>query len=125
MNSILDASNSFYNYSTNLCNTKDENANNDDKEEKGKVTGTVGIRRGNYICEYEVFEDGSRKFLLKIPIEKEDDNKNIQKTESNKCQENHKNQLGLISEYKENIRNASYKLNDKKDSLKDLIKMAY
>lgn len=121
MGSICAVNNNINYYSVETQNTKDEKNEDNKQNEESKAKGTIGIRRGNYIYEYEVYEDGSKKFLLKIPVEKEE-SKNDTITLGDK---NKKNQLEVINDYKENIRSAAGKLTGEHDSLKDLIKMAY
>lgn len=125
MNRIEAVNNIINFYSTDTCSKTNGKDDGDDKQEseKGEIKETVGVRRGNYIYEYAVYEDVSREFICKVPVEKEGDKDNMKTLGDKKS----KNTLDLMSKYKNGIRNSSYELNDKDkhDSIHELIKMAY
>ena len=123
MSSILSVNSNFTDYSMNSCSTssaKTEQKEEEDKKETRKQI--ITIHEGKFYAKYLVDDNGSKTLLFKVPVEEEDNKNN---SGNSKCINDKEkiNHLEMIGQYNENIRNASYKIKDEHDNIKDLLKM--
>lgn len=125
MISISAVNNNFENYSSTITNDK---AGSSKKEEETKEKGKqiITIKEGKFYAKYLVDDDGIKTLLCKIPVEEEDKKDRLCDLKSS-TDKKYTEFLEISGEYKENIRNATDKIeqknNDIHDNIKEVLKM--
>lgn len=117
MSSILSVNNfGFNDYSLKSENAKKEK--NNEQTENTKEKQIITIQEGKFYAKYLVDDDGNKILLFKVPVKEENvEDLGIFK---NKRFEQHSK---ILDEFNKNIRNAYDEIKDKKDEIKDMLKL--